>query len=167
MTTRTLDFAHVFARSEIRSFLAEHLIEQCIATKSRLHAYVIMVNHVHFLLRLNENLVVSEFVQKYKGDTAKKVLKSLEPYELQELSSQSVLNQRQLWAFRYRALPIVSQHMFSQKVRYIHQNPVRAKQASSPEKCRHSSALFYEQGLWNPDEGLDLVRCLDILRERD
>lgn len=154
VTLRALDFAHVFARSEVRDAVRDSIYTQCRQTDSILHAYVVMVNHAHFVVRLHPEVTGPSFVHSFKNDSGKSVLPMLTREERALLSQQTGLNKAKLWARSFRSFPICSEAVLFQKIKYVHLNPVRAKLCGSSDEYRHSSAHLFEQGLWNPYTGL-------------
>lgn len=92
----------------------------------RVHAYVFMTNHVHFLLTADESGAVGRMMQslgrrfvRYFND------------RYQRTGS--------LWEGRYRATVISTDEYLFTCYRYIEQNPVRAGMVSHPDEYQWSS----------------------------
>lgn len=123
---------------------------------AKLHAFVVMSNHIHLVSQLPPDHDGSWFLQRIKTNSSKELIPLLTDEERYELSQQIGLNGRLFWKRSFRSLVIPSPHAFHQKISYIHENPVRANLVSLPSEYLWSSARFTEEGLWNPEEGLPL-----------
>ena len=115
----------------------------------KLHAYVVMPEHVHLLVHLQQNVTVSQFLQRVKQPSATRILRTLRDKQdpiLQRLKSnysQGPVPLR-LW------LPgggydrcVTKPETMHQMVDYIHDNPVRRGLVASPELYALSSASIY------------------------
>jgi REP element-mobilizing transposase RayT len=94
----------------------------------RLHAYVIMPNHVHAVLTLQEGSVLGE------------CLKSLKAYSARE-ANRLVGRQGRFWQKESFDRLIRSADQLDRTIRYIEWNPVKAGLASDPKHYRFSSAF--------------------------
>ena len=127
---------HVFVRCNNRSeifcadsdyrFYLEKLQAACEKHGCDIHAYVLMTNHVHFLVTPHDEHGVSKAIQM------------LGRYYVQYYN---YCYQRTgtLWEGRYKATLIDSERYLLTCMRYIELNPVRAGLAASPELYRWSS----------------------------
>jgi REP element-mobilizing transposase RayT len=114
----------------------------------RLHAYVILDNHLHLLVS-SDNL--SEAIRDFKRHTAKEIkafarednkqwlIKQFEFFK----AAQKVKSRHQVWQEGFHPQAIISEEMLRQKLDYIHYNPVRAGLVDRPEEWRYSSARDY------------------------
>ena len=161
VTTTCLDFARAFQRSEMRERAVISILRDSQRYGTNLHAFVVMTHHIHLLVKCADNRNVSWLMQRMKSNLAKLALPWLDDFERSELATQSGLNQRSFWKPSFRALSVDSEHVFGQKVRYIHENPVRAKLAERPDDYRWSSSRLWNSGLWHDEYGLDLDRVLE------
>ena len=55
----------------------------------------------------------------------------------------------QLWERNPLTVDLWSEQVVMEKIRYIHENPVRAGLCSYPHEYKYSSALFYHTGIDN------------------
>jgi REP element-mobilizing transposase RayT len=95
----------------------------------RLHAWVVMPNHVHVLLTRSEQTTLSEIMQSFKSYTA---------HEANRL-----LGRRgKFWLDDYFDRYIRNAEHYQKAVRYIENNPVKARLCSKPEDWPFSSAWF-------------------------
>jgi REP element-mobilizing transposase RayT len=126
----------------------------------RLHAYVILDNHLHMLVSADN---LSQVVRDFKRHTAKEIeavarqdnkqwlLKQFEFFK----GEQKVKSRHQVWQEGFHPQAIISEDMLRQKLDYMHYNPVRAGLVDRPEDWRYSSARDYL--------GLDGVLEIDLI----
>lgn len=95
--------------------------------------YVLMPNHIHFLLEPTIESTLSRFMQ---GLT----LAHTRRFNMRKRSVGHV------WQGRFKSIPIETDAYFLQCGRYIELNPVRAGIVSHPSQYRWSSYAFYTQG---------------------
>ena len=114
----------------------------------RLHAYVILDNHLHLLVS-SDNL--SQVIQDFKRHTAREILAvARQENKLWLLKQLEFLkgvhkseSQHQVWQEGFHPQAITTEDMLRQKMDYIHYNPVRAGLVDRPEDWRYSSARNY------------------------
>lgn len=95
--------------------------------KYKLHAWVIMPNHVHVLITPVNGFLLSEIVHSWKSFTSKKANK--------------LLNRRgEFWRRDYFDRLIRDEKHYIRTVEYIHNNPVKASLCLAPEDWQFSSA---------------------------
>jgi putative transposase len=94
-------------------------------------AYVIMPEHIHLLTNEPKTGTVASFIQIFKQLTSR------------ELKSAS---QKQFWQRRYYDFNVHSSEKRTEKIRYIHRNPVTRGFVSKPEDYRWSSFNHYATG---------------------
>lgn len=143
MTCTCLDFAHLLHRNELKRLMALYILEASKHHQARLHAFVVMSHHIHFLITPREEQTISNFMSSFKTHTSKQLTPLLNPYELSQLRQQIGLSRRTFWKVSFRGLPIRTQRIFRQKVNYIHQNPVKAMIVENAEEYIFSSAGDY------------------------
>jgi putative transposase len=163
-TSTCLDFAHLFARPELKSEMTKSLLSDCHYYNARLHAFVVMSHHIHLLVTPSESSTISQLIQKVKRNSAKLISPMLNADESKQLQAQSGLNQRSFWMRSFRAVTVETEEIFFQKVNYIHQNPVRANLVEEPADYSWSSARLYQAELQDGFFGLDMLRALDLFR---
>jgi REP element-mobilizing transposase RayT len=121
-------------------------------------AYVIMPNHVHFILYFpnedfNLNMIIGnakrflayEIVKRLKGSRSK-LLRTL---TLQVTGREAQKGQKhRVFENSFDAKPIFTEKFFHQKLDYIHANPVSGKWSLVNDICSypHSSASYYLTG---------------------
>jgi putative transposase len=123
-------------QAQIATIVVEQIQQVC---AQRLHAWVVMPNHVHLLCTTESPL--SELVRKLKGPTAFRANKLLglsgKPFWQQEYFDRGVRNDKEFEKIRH----------------YIEWNPVKAALVARPEDYQWSSA-------WKPEVGGGLQPAL-------
>ncbi len=125
-----------------------------------------MPHHIHYLSTVPVERSGPWLMSRIKSNSARRLLVLLSDFERAQFDQQRGLNRRTLWQASYRSVAIANQRMFAQKVRYIHENPVRAGLCCTPEEYRWSSALAHRSGLWDSENGLDALSVLESIRGR-
>jgi putative transposase len=139
----------VFQTDQMRKILCRAIDEARHSGAFLLFAYVIMLDHMHLLT--SRPSTTSNLLRVLKGLTARRIIDFLKTrgYE----SSLAKLRHQErdrnyrysLWQTEKNVLPIFSEGMFLEKVRYIHQNPVRAGLVEDAAKFRWSSARIWQR----------------------
>jgi REP element-mobilizing transposase RayT len=111
-------------------------------------AYVIMENHLHAVL-FGQDL--GDHIAQFKSYSARKIIdlfkenrhtKWLE--RLKKVKSNNKSDSTyQLWKIGYHPKQVIGDEMMTQKVEYIHANPVKRGYVNQPEHWRYSSARNY------------------------
>lgn len=104
---------------------------------AKLHAYVLMTNHVHLLITPMSDHAVSQVMQ----DLGRKYVKYINGVYRRSGT---------LWEGRYKASLIDSEAYLLTCMRYIELNPVRANMVSHPGEYRWSSFTRNAQGKASP-----------------
>ncbi len=116
----------IFYEDEDYVFYLEKLKSACEKYGCQLHAYVLMTNHVHFLLTPKTEESISKTIQ------------SVGRYYVQYFNYQDKRTGT-LWEGRYKATLIDSENYLLTCYRYIELNPVRADMVKHPTKYPWSS----------------------------
>jgi REP element-mobilizing transposase RayT len=153
ITLVAIEKADIFTRKHHRDIFMESL-RYCQKNKGlEIYEWVIMSNHVHLFIRaLDGNL--SDVIRDLKRHTSKNILLAIqegdEPrkewlLEIFRKASQkhSRNNEFQLWTHNNHPIEVYSNEFIEQKVKYIHDNPVRAGIVEYPEEYLYSSARNY------------------------
>ncbi|MEI6575086.1 MAG: transposase [Bacteroidota bacterium] len=159
LTLQVVGWVDLFTRKSYRDMLIQNLAF-CQQNKAlEIFAYVIMSNHIHLLVKSNTGNL-SNTIRDFKSFTSKELLKLIkEPGEsrrewmleiFKNAASQHVRNSEfQLWTHENHAEHIYSNQFISQKINYIHENPVVAGIVLKAEDYPYSRAKNYtgEPGL--------------------
>jgi putative transposase len=124
----TARIRHVIGAAD-RGRFAQLVIDTLLFYRRRgdilLGAFVVMPDHVHFVIRLREPLTLSRWLNRFKSYVA------------------THFGAGPIWQAGCWSEMIVSSPFFWQKVRYIHNNPVKAGLVEKPEDWIWSSAVDY------------------------
>ncbi len=113
-----------------------------------LFAYVIMLDHLHLLT--SRPSTTSDLLRYLKGITARRVIDYLKTnsYSTSLAKLQHQERDRKykysLWQTEKNVLPVFSEAMFTEKMNYIHRNPVRAGLVECASEYRWSSARIWQ-----------------------
>lgn len=156
ITTTCLDFVPLFASESRKLMMARSLVDDLSFYGSRLHAFVIMPEHLHWICTVPARRDVSWLVNRVKSNSGKVLGSDLTHHEQVALQCQTGLNRRSVWQRSFRSYPLESEATIQQKLGYIHANPVRRGLSKCPFSYYATSARFHEFGAWT--DGLALPR---------
>lgn len=118
------------------------------------YAYVVLDNHVHFIAQ-SPNL--DKTITRLKYNTGRQLLKFLNDHNVRVMLDHFDFYPRgrkderdvQFWQESVHPELIINDAMMADKIRYIHENPVKRGYVDKPEHWRYSSARNYagERGL--------------------
>lgn len=124
----------------------------------KIYAFVFMDNHVHAILQHPQ---LSRIMQSIKSYTAFEILKQLKEdkkvWALNVLQNYKLPHKNesryQVWQEGFHPQLITDDDMLTQKIEYIHWNPVKRGFVDTPEAWRYSSARTFagEQGVVEVD----------------
>jgi putative transposase len=112
----------------------------------KLHAFVIMPDHVHLLLEMNPNKNLSALIRdikKYFSFHAKNSLFHKSRFDMESFSRDGAF---QFWERGFDEVTIISEKVFLAKLDYIHNNPVKAGLAEDAANYKYSSVKQYLMG---------------------
>ena len=115
-------------KPEIAKMVQDSLLKYD-GSRYRLFAWVVMPNHVHWLMTRSEDQKLEEILQSFKSYTAHEANKMLSQYG-------------KFWMDDYFDRHIRNERHFAATVRYIEQNPVKAKLCKKASDWPYSSAYF-------------------------
>lgn len=149
--TQTIqNFQPLLAQPVIRQIVLDSFRYLCKQQWVTIYGFVLMSNHLHLLWRMEENdrneSAAASFA-KFTSHQFKKALAEDAPALLASFLSDKNDRQYQFWKRDPLAIPITSMEALQQKLRYIHENPVRAGLCASPEAYEWSSAAYYATGV--------------------
>ncbi len=116
--------------------------------------YVLMPDHYHLLIHLNEDVISSDFLRKIKSFYGKLAVdwltknhtQDLELFRLKNTPTKHRDSTYGILQYDNVVLPCSSLPIAKTKLEYIHQNPVKAGLVENPEHYPYSSYRFYKQG---------------------
>ena len=140
---------NIFTNDKRKMVIINSLKFCCEQKRIVLHAFVIMPNHIHFILTLNDKETQMTFQRDFLKYTAQKLI-TLIRYEKnhQELDSFiSSQNDRilHIWERRPKWIKVDNTLILEQKIDYVHNNPLQSKWdlVENPEDYVWSSASYY------------------------
>jgi REP element-mobilizing transposase RayT len=151
VTLTVVGWIDVFTRREYVNVLYDS-IRYCQANKDlHLHAYVVMTNHVHLICHTGERSL-NDVLRDMKSFTAKAIVHAIasNPHESRKEwmlhmfgyhgrgSSQN--RHFQFWQHGSHPIELYTEEVIWQKIRYLHNNPVKAGIVTEPEHYLHCSA---------------------------
>lgn len=154
LTFQVVGWADVFSRKAYCGFILENLTYSRIEKGLYLYGYVIMSNHIHLIVQQKEGKL-SEWVRDFKKFSSKKLLKMIleNPQESRKEWLQMIFeyhakfNKRagdfQFWTHENHAIELYRSELIESRIKYIHDNPVRAGIVEKPEDYLNSSARNY------------------------
>ncbi|MBI4377577.1 MAG: transposase [Nitrospinae bacterium] len=151
VTSTTVEWIPVFTKKQYFDIII-HSLEFCRLHKGlKLFAYVIMDNHVHFIIS-SDNL--SQIVKDFKSFTAREIIKYAKADDKRWLLNQLEFYKKsykresdyQVWQEGFHPQMIITEDMLRQKIEYIHNNPVKRGFVERPEYWIYSSAENYLSG---------------------
>jgi REP element-mobilizing transposase RayT len=153
ITFTVVEWIDVFTRRIYKDILIDSL-EHCVKTKGlKVYAYVIMSNHVHLIVSTTGEKL-EDIIRDYKKFTAKKIIEIIDTetesrrtwlidhFEKNAIYAQQG-SQYKFWKSGYHPIHLSTKEMQEQRLKYLHENPVKAGWVSSPEEYLYSSANAY------------------------
>ena len=155
VTSTVVGWIDVFSRELYKEILCKSLLF-CQDNKGlRLHAWVIMSNHIHLIISAAPGFEIGHIMRDFKKFTSKKIIAAINANE-QESWKKWMLNmfsyagqsnnsneENQFWQQEYHPQVLDSEEKRLQKLNYLHTNPVRAGYVWLPEHHKYSSAIDY------------------------
>jgi putative transposase len=156
ITLSIVGWVDLFTRQECRDIMIESF-KYCQKNKGLvINAYVIMSNHIHMIIRANENSDgLSAIIRDMKKHTSKELLKWvresnkesrkewLEVVFKYHAKYNSNNKNYQIWQQNNQPKVCLHPKFIAQKIDYIHNNPVAAGIVDRPEDYLYSSARNY------------------------
>jgi len=133
VTGNFLNRARVFSDPECCYALVEQLKIVNAEWPSKLIAYVLMPDHFHLISNPIDGRII-EFCRDLKSSAAKEIVRRTQRFEFHKTNEG-----HQVWQESFKAMPLWSGWMISQKIAYIHANPVKARLVKSARDYYWSS----------------------------
>ncbi len=154
ITLTTVGWVDIFTRVKQKYVIIDSL-QYCQKSKGlEIYAFCIMPSHVHILCKAVAGNVLSDIMRDFKKFTSKKIIRTIIEHpesrrewllEYFRKSCEHVKrNQKyKVWQTGYHAEIANSNWFIQQKIKYIHNNPVKDKIVEFPEDYIFSSARNY------------------------
>jgi REP element-mobilizing transposase RayT len=148
VTVTVINWIPVFSNPDIAKIIFDSLAFQQREKRIMLHAYVLMENHLHLVVQADN---LSKEMANFKSFTARQGIDYFTAHNNQFYLRQFAFHKLphrtdrdyQFWQEGSHPEQIHNQRMYEQKIRYIHENPVRRGYVDEPEHWRYSSARYY------------------------
>jgi putative transposase len=127
VTSKSIDGVNVFQLERMALLLIDVLRSYVAAKKFKVHDFVVMPDHVHVQLTVNESISIEKALQSIKGGFSYRAKKELG-------------YRKEIWQRGFSEVRILNRSSFLKHRKYIEQNPVEAGLVDSPEKYPYSSA---------------------------
>ncbi len=150
-----VEWLDVFTRNEYKDLLLESL-SFCQREKGmEIYAWCIMSNHVYLVFRSIGEEPPEKILGSFKRFTSIAVVKAIKnnPIESRKEALLSAFKRNgeitsnvmhyQFWRHDNKPVELWSNHVIFQKIRYIHENPVKQGYVFRPEGYVYSSAVDY------------------------
>jgi putative transposase len=161
VTFSVIGWIDVFSREYYKEIFVNSL-KHCQENKGlKLHAWVIMTNHVHLIISSQTNKI-EDIVRDLKKYTSKQIIAAIKENPT-ESRKEWMLNlfsfagknnnnnkEYQFWKQDYHPIELNSAERLKERLDYLHENPVRSGLVWEPWYYKYSSAIDYytnEHGL--------------------
>ena len=154
ITITCLNWIPLLKEDRFKDIIIESLSFLSRSNRVSVYAFVIMSNHMHLIWQImgeNERQDVQRDFLKFTGQQILKILRNEKSPLQDELLVNAKDRKFQVWERNSLSIPLWSDRVMSQKLDYIHNNPVKAQLCRCPEDYKYSSASFYLIGVtrWN------------------
>jgi len=148
VTLTVLHWIPVFTRPQTVGIILDSL-GFLINEGLKVHAYVILENHLHLVVQSTE---LNKDLARLKSYTARQLISYLVKHKVNTILEQLAFYKKahkddrayQFWQEGVHPELIQSDLMMQQKIEYIHQNPVKRGYVDQAAHWRYSSARDYE-----------------------
>ena len=154
VTLTVVNWIDVFIRKNHKLKIVEAL-KYCQENKGlTIYAWVLMSSHLHMIARADGGFTLSEILRDFKKFTAKAIIQQIkeEPESRREWLLRAFtkagnnlkrIKNYKFWQDGYQPKEIQTNDFLSEKVNYIHMNPVKEMIVKNPEDYMFSSACNY------------------------
>ena len=149
VTMTILHWIPIFTREESVDIVLNSLRYLQKEENLKLYAYVILENHLHLVVSSND---LSLSMRKFKSFTSKEIIKLLQRENVKTILDQLTFYKKahkksatyQVWQEGIQPKLISGDQMMVERIRYIHNNPVKRGYVDESKHWRYSSARDYE-----------------------
>ncbi|HCS55671.1 transposase [uncultured Rubinisphaera sp.] len=143
----------LFEEDQPKRILLGQLNSQLSRLSAKWVGFVIMPDHVHAMLWLEETKNLSSFMQHWKRLSSHAIRNWYRIHR--PVYFQKAQELKRIWIPKYYEFSIFSESKLIEKLEYMHLNPVRTGLVSKPSEWRWSSARWYE---FNKSVGVPIHR---------
>jgi putative transposase len=150
ITTSIFNKEHLLLDENICKMIVENFVFYNKKYNAKLLAYVLMSNHIHFVIWFDKEeeaqSPVSEYMRDFKKYLSTQIIKYLEKNRGEFLRKFICVIKKQdykIWEDNFDGVHLYTKKVCEEKIDYIHDNPVKAELVKFPEDYKYSSAKFY------------------------
>ncbi|MBJ7880554.1 hypothetical protein [Gelidibacter salicanalis] len=146
-TATILDWKTLLFQESYKLIIIESLQYLVKAERVIVYGYVIMDNHIHIIWKPTLLYSLKHTQLSFMKFTAQRIKRDLENNHRDVLKQFLVASKDRTYQFWQRnalCIDLYSNAIIEQKLKYIHQNPVKAGMCGSSVDYKFSSARFYE-----------------------
>ena len=156
ITSTVVGWLDALSRPTYKDIILDSL-RYCIDNKGlRLHAWVIMNNHLHLIVSTaNADINLADIIRDFKKFTSKNIMLAIKN-NTQESRKEWMMNMfafvgknngnnnnLQFWQQDYHPIELNTAEKLTQRLNYLHENPVRAGIVWEAPEYKYSSAIDY------------------------
>jgi putative transposase len=148
-TATNLEWKNLLHRNKYKDIIIESMRFLVKDKRVIIYGFVIMDNHFHIIWQLKAGKIKEDVQRDFLKYTAQQIKKDMMRYHPDELNNFKVNakdRKYQFWERNPLSIEIWSEKVFLQKLKYIHENPVRSGLCKFADDYKYSSALFYKYG---------------------
>ena len=147
ITITCYDWLPLIKRTEEKEIIINSLRYLCQQKKIRIYAFVLMDNHFHLIWRIRQGYKYSDVQRDFLKHTAKQIIKNIQAAEDKNTLEKIAVNLKdrkfQIWQRNSLSIELRSKKVFDQKLKYIHNNLIKAKLCILEEDYKYSSSRHY------------------------
>ena len=148
-TATNLNWLPILQHDERKNIIIDSLRYLRLNKIIRLHAFVIMTNHIHLIWQPMTGYTKEKMQFLFMKYTAQQIKFHLEVND-HLLYLQCLVNKKdrkfQIWKRKPLSIELFTPTVYQQKIEYILNNPVKAGLSKYAEEYKYSSARFYYDG---------------------
>ena len=149
-TATNLEWKKLLQADKYKDIVTQSM--QFLVEKKRIviYGFVIMSNHLHIIWQMGAGIKRADVQRDFLKYTAQRIKVDLglnHPAMLSEFLVNTRDRQYQFWERNPLSVDIWTEEVLRQKLKYLHENPVRAGICNFPEEYKYSSALLYKTGI--------------------
>jgi REP element-mobilizing transposase RayT len=148
-TATNLEWKKLLIHDEYKNIVIESLRFLVNDKRVIVYGFVIMDNHIHVIWQLQSGRKRDEVQRdflKYTAQLIKKDMIKNHTEDLKDFMVNAKDRKYQFWERNPLPVEIWSEKVLLQKLKYMHENPVRAGLCKYSDDYKYSSALFYKCG---------------------
>ena len=151
-TATNLEWKRLLARDKYKDIVIESMRFLVKDKRVVIYGFVIMDNHIHIIWQLLASKKRDAVQRDFLKYTAQQIKKDMIRHHADELTT-FLVNAKdrkyQFWERNPLSIEIWSEKTLIQKLKYMHENPVRAGLCRFPADYKYSSAFLYHTGIDN------------------